>query len=80
MDFQYPPSVQADLFNYLKPEQQQKMRGILRTLKKEAQVELSICLIDYMETAQYIAPSNPLLAQIFHHIIDKEIVRPLAIH
>ena len=32
----FPKSVQSDLFNYLKPEQQDFVRPILRVLKKRA--------------------------------------------
>ena len=33
-DFVYPPSVQGDLFNHLKPEQQEKLKPILRIVKR----------------------------------------------
>ena len=35
--FQFPPSIQSDLFNYLKPEQQEYIKPILRVMKKPAQ-------------------------------------------
>lgn len=79
-DFQYPPSVQNDLIQYLKPKQQSRMRAILRVFKKGAQVELSVCLLDYLETGNPVPPeNNPMLIAIFWHIVNNEIIRPLNI-
>ena len=38
----FPPSVQSELFAYLKPEQQEFVKPILRMLKKPAQEELCV--------------------------------------
>jgi len=79
-DFQYPPSVQNDLIQYLKPEQQQRMRAILRVLKKWAQVELAVSLLDYLETGKPVAPDKgAVLDGIFWQIVNNNIIRPLNI-
>lgn len=79
-DFHYPPSVQNDLIQYLKPDQQQQMRTILRVLKKWAQVELSVSLLDYLETGQPVAPDKgAVIDGIFWHIVNNNIIRPLNI-
>ncbi len=65
----YPPSPQSDLFNYLRPEQQEFVKPILRVLKKPAQEELCVALIDYLETG---IPEPPIifnLGVIFMYII-----------
>lgn len=48
-DFVFPPSVQSDLFNYLKPEQQEILKPILRIIKRPYQEILCISLLDYLE-------------------------------
>ena len=45
-DFVYPPSVQGDLFNYLKPEQQETLKPILRIIKRQYQAMLCGALLD----------------------------------
>lgn len=42
--FEWPQSIQMDLFNYLRPEQQEFIKPILRVLKKPAQEELCCAL------------------------------------
>lgn len=79
-DFQYPPSVQNDLIQYLKPKRQKRMRAILRMLKKGAQAELAVCLLDFLETDNPVPPEkNAMLATIFWHIVNNEVIRPLNI-
>lgn len=68
--FQFPPSVQSDLFGYLKPEQQERLRPILRVLKPWAQAELCIAIIDYLETGITDAPCTTALAGMFEFIIN----------
>ena len=48
-DFVFPQSVQSDLFNYLKPEQQEILKPILRIIKRPYQEILCISLLDYLE-------------------------------
>lgn len=89
-NFKFPPSPQSDLFNYLKPEQQEAVKPILRNLKKPAQEELCCSLLDYMETGIVLPPENLLLAATFMYLThqglsdvcgkdDKPIIRPLRV-
>ena len=86
--FSFPPSVQSDLFNYLKPEQQEFVKPILRVLKKPAQAELCCSLLDYLESVEVIAPQDFTLGALFFYITrsgggfeddpsNKKILRPL---
>ena len=68
-NFQFPPSPQSDLFNYLRPEQQEFVKPILRVLKKPAQEELCVALIDYLETGIPEPPVTFNLGVIFMYII-----------
>jgi len=47
--FTFPPSVQSDLFNYLKPHQREAMKPYLRLIKRPYQEKLCISLLDYLE-------------------------------
>lgn len=86
--FQFPPSIQSDLFNYLKPEQQEYIKPILRVMKKPAQEELCASLLDYMETGEVIMTDNAVVDGMFiyltrynmpeeNRVDDKRIIRPL---
>lgn len=86
--FVFPKSVQSDLFNYLKPEQQDFVRPILRVLKKRAQEELCYSLLDYLESGDIIPPANFTLGALYFYITragggfndepeNKKILRPL---
>lgn len=86
--FVFPQSVQSDLFNYLKPEQQEFVRPILRVLKKRAQEELCLSLLDYLENGEVIPPADFTLGALFFYITragggfkeepeNKKILRPL---
>ena len=86
--FQFPPSIQSDLFNYLKPEQQEYIKPILRVMKKPAQEELCTSLLDYMETGEVIMTDNAVVDGMFiyltrynmpeeNRVNDKRIIRPL---
>lgn len=68
-EHQFPPSPQSDLFNYLRPEQQEFVKPILRVLKKPAQEELCVALIDYLETGIPEPPVTFNLGVIFMYII-----------
>ena len=59
-DFVYPPSVQGDLFNHLKPEQQEKLKPILRIVKRPYQVTLCIALLDCLEGNGIQPLDNPM--------------------
>lgn len=87
-DFVFPPSVQVDLFNYLKEEQKEFIKPILRILKKPAQEELCCSLLDYIESGEVIPPSELITGTLFFYITraggqfkddpsDKKILRPL---
>ena len=84
----YPPSIQSDLFAYLKEEQQVFIRPVLRMLKKRAQEELCCMLLDYLETGAVEWSSNILLDSFFTYVTryemsflddlsDPRIIRPL---
>ena len=75
-DFIYPPSVQGDLFNYLKPEQQEKLKPILRIVKRPYQVTLCIALLDCLEGNGIQPLDNPMLDMI-QRIIEVCKLRPL---
>ena len=86
----FPPSPQSDLWNYLKPEQQEAIKPILRDLKKPAQEELCCSLLDYMETGIVLPPEDLLLAATFMYLTHqgisdvcgndaKPIIRPLRV-
>lgn len=66
--FQFPPSIQSDLFNYLKPEQQEYIKPILRVMKKPAQEELCTSLLDYMETGEVIMTDNAVVDGMFIYL------------
>lgn len=86
--FKFPPCPQMDLYNYLKPEQQEVIRPILRGMKKSHQVELCIMLLDYMEFGEIFFSNNPLIDGMFIYLTrynmpdadnpqDKRVIRPL---
>lgn len=68
-EHQFPPSPQSDLFNYLRLEQQEFVKPILRVLKKPAQEELCVALIDYLETGIPEPPVTFNLGVIFMYVI-----------
>ena len=67
----FPPSVQSDLFSYLKPWQQEFVKPLLRVLKKPAQAELCDALMDYLETGQIDPPQNIALGGLYYFITQK---------
>ena len=76
-DFVYPPSVQGDLFNYLKPEQQDTLKFILRIIKRPYQVMLCEALLDYLEGNGIQQIDEPVLDMIQRNIIEVCELRPL---
>ena len=88
-NFVYPPSVQSDLFGYLKPAQQEFVRPLLRALKKPAQEELCLMLLDYMETGKVDMGRDMVVGGTFIYITrfgmgeaakaDPRVVKPLSV-
>lgn len=85
---EWPPSVQSDLWGYLKPEQREFMQPILRLLKKHAQEELCSSLLDYMESGEVLPPQDFVLGALFFFVTragggftdepeNRKIIRPL---
>ena len=75
--FVYPPSVQGDLFNYLKPEQQETLKLILRIIKRPYQVMICEALLDYLEGNGTQPIGNPMLDKLQKRIIEVCNLRPL---
>lgn len=76
-DFVFPPSVQADLFNYLKPDQQKILKPILRLIKRPYQVILCTSLVDYLEGNGLDQLDEPILNQMQKSIIEVCELHPL---
>lgn len=79
-DFNFPPSVQADLFNYLKPDQQKTLKPILRLIKRPYQKTLCVALLDYLEGNGYQPLDEPILNQMHKSIIEVCEIHPLTSH
>lgn len=77
-DFNYPPSVQVDLFGYLKPQQQESIKPILRIIKRPYQEELCTALLDYLEGHGLTPLREPLLDQMQKSIIKICELAPLS--
>lgn len=84
--FVFPPSVQTDLFSYLKKEQQEYIKPVLRQLKKPAQEQLCSSLVDYLESGQVPFDLEIVTTSMFIHLTrwgldddgeDVRIIRPL---
>lgn len=72
-----PPSIQSELFNYLKPEQQKTIKPFLGVLKKYAQEELCCILLDYMETGVIEYGNNVVLGGMANFLIVNKIIKRL---
>ena len=72
-----PPSIQSELFNYLKPEQQKHIKPFLGVLKKYAQEELCCILLDYMETGAISYGNNVVLGGMANYLIVNKIINRL---
>lgn len=72
-----PPSIQSELFNYLKPEQQKSIKPFLGVLKKYAQEELCCILLDYMETGAFCYGNNVVLGGMADFLIVNKIINRL---
>ena len=75
--FVYPPSIQGDLFNYLKPEQQETLKLILRIIKRPYQAMICEALLDYLEGNGIQQIDEPVLDKIQRNIIEVCNLRPL---
>ena len=76
-DFIFPPSVQSDLFNYLKPQQQEILRPILRIMKRPYQAKLCTALLDYLEGNGTQPIDDLMLDKLQHQIIEIAELHPL---
>ena len=77
-DFVFPPSVQSELFAYLKPKQQNLLRPILRLIKRPYQADLCLSLLDYLEGNGNQPTGNTLLDCLMESIIEVCELRPLS--
>ena len=75
--FKWEPSVQSDLFNYLKPQQQAIIRPYLRLIKRPYQEKLCTSLLDYLEGHGLDELQQPVLRHLQHHIIEVCNLHPL---
>ena len=75
--FTFPPSIQSDLFNYLKPEQQEAIKPILRIIKRPYQAKFCVALIDYLEGNGTQQIDEPMLDKLQRNIIEVCDLRPL---
>ena len=75
--FSFGPSVQSDLFNYLKPQQQAIIRPYLRLIKRPYQEKLCTSLLDYLEGNGLNELQQPVLRFLQNHIIEVCNLHPL---
>ena len=75
--FTFAPSVQSDLFGYLKPEQREALRPYLRIVKRPYQEKLCISLLDFLEGHDLEPLNEPILRQLQAHIIVACELHPL---
>ena len=75
--FTWSPSVQSDLFSYLKPQQQAILKPYLRLIKRPYQEKLCTSLLDYMEGHGLDTLSEPVLHHLQSHIIEVCNLHPL---
>ena len=73
----YPPSVQVDLFNYLKPHQQKALKPYLRLIKRPYQEKLCVSLLDYLEGKGLETFSEPVLSMLQEQIVQECNLHPL---
>ena len=65
-------SFQSTLFDYLNEEQREKIRPILRVLKKPAQVDLCVSLLDYLEAGLVDPPTRIPRRGIYYHLAGQD--------
>ena len=73
----FPPSVQSDIFNYLKPHQQATFRPYLRLIKRPYQEKLCVSLLDYLEGHGLDSFTEPILAKLQEEIVEVCHLHPL---
>ena len=75
--FTWSPSVQSDLFNYLKPAQRKAIRPFLQIIKRPWQEKICISLMDYLEGNGLNPISQPVLRFLQNQIIEECGIHPL---
>ena len=75
--FTFAPSVQSDLFSYLKPAQRKAIRPFLQIIKRPYQEKLCISLMDYLEGNGLNPMSQPVLRFLQQQIIEECCLHPL---
>lgn len=75
--FTWSPSVQSDLFSYLKPQQQAILKPYLRIIKRPYQEKLCVSLLDYLEGHGLDNLTEPVLHHLQSHIIEVCHLHPL---
>ena len=75
--FKWEPSVQSDLFNYLKPHQKAALKPYLRLIKRDYQEKLCISLLDYLEGHGLEPMQEPVLNRLQTSIIEDCHLHPL---
>ena len=75
--FTFAPSVQSDLFNYLKPAQRKAIRPFLQIIKRPYQEKLCISLMDYLEGNGLNPMPQPVLRFLQNQIIEECGLHPL---
>ena len=75
--FSFAPSVQSDLFNYLKPHQQAALKPYLRLIKRPYQEKLCVSLLDYLDGHGLETFSEPVLATLQEEIVQVCSLHPL---
>ena len=78
--FTFAPSVQSDLFNYLKPHQRASIKPYLRLLKRDYQEKLCISLMDYLEGHELEPMEEPILRMLQNQVIDVCNLHPLSLN
>lgn len=75
--FTFAPSVQSDLFNYLKPHQRAALKPYLRLIKRDYQEKLCISLLDYLEGHGLDTFNEPVLCKLQEEIVEVCHLHPL---
>ena len=75
--FTWSPSLQSDLFGYLKPQQREALRPYLRLIKRPYQEKLCVSLLDYLEGHGLEPLTEPILHRLQTHIIEVCNIHPL---
>ena len=75
--FEFAPSVQSDLFEYLKPHQKAALKPYLRLIKRDYQEKLCISLLDYLEGHGLDTFNEPVLCKLQEEIVEVCHLHPL---